>query len=664
MSATETENWAETNQRLLMMALTVVRQALTSHADRSGAGSSADAKEPSQPARSKDSSVISSPIASEATSSPGGTALASLCDIFSLSIFERNILLLCAGVELDSTFPALCATASGDVLKTYPTFGLALAALPDSHWSALLPVAPLRRWRLVELEGGDSITTSPLRIDERILHYLVGMSYLDQRLHGILRPVPNTWELVPSHQGIADQLSRVWRQQKGNEAIELFGNDEIARRAIPATACEALGIPLHRMRATDLPALTSEREAFLILWERESLLTGSALMIEGDRQDSWEMARPFVERIRSPLVIGASEPMRECDRALIKIEVRRPSTDEQHACWRAALEPLAPQLNGSIEEIAAQFDFDTQSIGIASAELNERHLSDGAGNGTYLWDICRRRARRLLDGLAERIEATSEWDDLVLPEPQRQILCQIAIHVRHRTTVHGRWGFAGKSERGLGISALFSGSSGTGKTMAAEVLSNELSLDLFRIDLSAVVSKYIGETEKNLARLFDSAEGTGAILLFDEADALFGKRSEVKDSHDRYANIEISYLLQRMESYRGLAILTTNMKSALDPAFLRRIRFVVQFPFPDAAQRAEIWRRVFPRATPAEGLDMKRLSRLNVPGGNIRNIALRAAFLAAAAGEPVRMVDLLTAARGEYAKIEQPLTEAEIAGWT
>ena len=199
--------------------------------------------------------------------------------------------------------------------------------------------------------------------------------------------------------------------------------------------------------------------------------------------------------------------------------------------------------------------------------------------------------------------------------------------------------------------------------MAAEVLSNELALDLFRIDLSAVVSKYIGETEKNLSRIFDSAEGSGAILLFDEADALFGKRSEVKDSHDRYANIEVSYLLQRMESHRGLAILTTNMKSALDPAFLRRIRFAVQFPFPDAAQRAEIWRRIFPAATPTDGLDVKRLARLNVPGGNIRNIALRAAFLAAAAGQPVRMADLLDAARSEYAKIEQPLSEAEIGGW-
>ena len=236
--------------------------------------------------------------------------------------------------------------------------------------------------------------------------------------------------------------------------------------------------------------------------------------------------------------------------------------------------------------------------------------------------------------------------------------------MRQRTTVYEAWGFAAKGSRGLGISALFAGASGTGKTMAAEVLAGELRLDLYRIDLSQVVSKYIGETEKNLRRVFDAAEEGGAILLFDEADALFGKRSEVKDSHDRYANIEVSYLLQRMEAYRGLAILTTNMKNALDTAFLRRLRFIVQFPFPDAAQRAEIWRRIFPADTPTDGLDIAKLARLNVAGGNIRNIALNAAFLAADAGQPVRMGHLLRAARSEYAKLEKVPAAAEIGGWT
>jgi SpoVK/Ycf46/Vps4 family AAA+-type ATPase len=237
------------------------------------------------------------------------------------------------------------------------------------------------------------------------------------------------------------------------------------------------------------------------------------------------------------------------------------------------------------------------------------------------------------------------------------------MHVRRRTQVYESWGFGRNGARGLGVSALFAGESGTGKTLAAEVLAAELHLDLYRIDLSAVVSKYIGETEKNLRRVFDAAEDGGAVLLFDEADALFGKRSEVRDSHDRYANIEVSYLLQRMEAYRGLAILTTNLKSALDPAFQRRLRFIVHFPFPDAGQREAIWQRAIPPGAPTAGLDVRKLARLHVTGGGIRNIALNAAFLAADTGEPIGMGHLLAAARAESGKAGWPLSEAETRGW-
>ena len=280
-----------------------------------------------------------------------------------------------------------------------------------------------------------------------------------------------------------------------------------------------------------------------------------------------------------------------------------------------------------------------------------------------LWNACRSQARPRLDNLAQRIVPAATWDDLVLPELQKTMLRQLAAQVRHRMTVYERWGFAQKGRRGLGVSALFTGTSGTGKTMAAEVLAAELRLDLYRVDLSAVISKYIGETEKNLKQVFDAAEEGGVLLLFDEADALFGKRSEVRDSHDRYANIEVGYLLQRIEAYQGLAILTTNLKSALDTAFQRRLRFTVAFPFPDAALREAIWRRVFPEATPQDNLDHKKLARLNVTGGNIRNVALNAAFLAAEAGTPVQMGHLVEAARLEVVKIERPLSDAEIRGW-
>jgi len=389
------------------------------------------------------------------------------------------------------------------------------------------------------------------------------------------------------------------------------------------------------------------------------------LLVDAEETDVSDWARtllPFLENVQGILLVSRREPLRARSRPIVRFDVYRPSLAEQKTLWQQALGHVFQQLNGHVERVVTQFNLGPRGIQAASAELSARFADDNL-LGTRLWEACRIQARSRLDDLAQRLEPTAAWDDLVVSDAQHHILREIVAHVRQRAKVYDTWGFAGKGARGLGISALFTGASGTGKTLAGEVLANELKLDLYRIDLSSVVSKYIGETEKNLRRVFDAAEEGGAILLFDEADALFGKRSEVKDSHDRYANIEVSYLLQRMEAYRGLAILTTNLKEALDPAFLRRLRFVVQFPFPSGAQRAEIWRRIFPAETPTEGLDAVKLARLNVAGGNIRNIAINAAFLAAEAGEPVRMPHLLRAAKSEYAKLEKPLTEAEIGGW-
>ncbi len=281
-----------------------------------------------------------------------------------------------------------------------------------------------------------------------------------------------------------------------------------------------------------------------------------------------------------------------------------------------------------------------------------------AATGEQVWQVCVVRNRPQLDGLAQRVPTAVTWDDLVLAPAQQRSLRAIARHVRQRSRVHHGWGFPG-----YGVSALFTGSSGTGKTMAAAVLANELGLDLYRIDLSGVVSRYVGETEKNLGRVFDAAETSGAVLLFDEADALFGRRGEVRDSHDRYANIEVSYLLQRMETYTGLAVLTSNLPDGMDEAFRRRLRFVVRFPFPDAALRAEIWRRAFPPGTPTTALDLDLLANLQVAGGGIRNIALGAAMLAAEAGESVGMRHLRDAALDESITDERPIVAAEIRGW-
>lgn len=376
------------------------------------------------------------------------------------------------------------------------------------------------------------------------------------------------------------------------------------------------------------------------------------------------MLAQLIGSLHTPLLVSSRQPQPNRSRARAIFYTGKPTRPEQADIWRASLR--GAQFDGAIESLVGQFSLG--AVAIRSAAQRGDALAHMAHESheqlaQRLWDACRIEARPRLEGLAERIQPYATWRDLVLPAKEQEQLRQIAMHVGQRVKVYEQWGFGERSARGLGISALFAGPSGTGKTTAAEVLASELRLDLFRIDLSQVISKYIGETEKNLGRLFDAADQGAAVLLFDEADALFGKRSEVKDSHDRYANVEVSYLLQRMEAYRGLAILTTNRKTALDQAFLRRIRFVVEFSFPEIAQRAEMWRRIFPARTPTEDLNIERLARLRVSGGNIQNIAMGAAFLAADSGQPVRMEHLLTAARMEFAKLETPLSDAEVAGW-
>lgn len=592
-----------------------------------------------------------------------------LCESFGLSSFERSVLLLCAGIELDGCFRELCARVHGDPLSSYPTFGLALSAFDDAHWSALAPAAPLRYFRLIEVKPGDSLVSSPLRIDERVLHFLAGApAYPDDRLDGLLDPMGSGGELLRSHAELAARIRGYLMNGASDDfLVQLTGPSTQAKRAILAAVCDDLGLALYRLKVHQIPRADAERENFARLWERETILSRAALNFDCDDLEGSEERRAvewLLGRVHGFVFVTAREPLVIERRSSMRLEVQRPSAAERQSLWRGVLGPLAGELNGEVEAVAMQFHVDAAAIRSAGSEVVGSIVAGGNGDlGRRLWNACRTQARVRLDDLAVRIESSAGWDDLVLPSAEGAILREIAAHLRFRVKVYDEWGFARKNHTGLGIAALFAGPSGTGKTLAAEVLANELRLDLYRIDLSAVVSKYIGETEKNLRRVFDAAEESGAILLFDEADALFGKRTEIKDSHDRYANIEVGYLLQRIDTYRGLAILTTNRKDDLDSAFLRRIRFIVQFPFPDARQRAEIWRRAFPAQAPTEALDPDKLARLNVSGGHIRNIALSAAFLAADAGEPVRMQHLLRAARSEYAKLERSLTDAEVSGW-
>jgi hypothetical protein len=572
---------------------------------------------------------------------------------FDLSPFERDVLLLAAGVELDGSLAGLCARAQPELGIAAPTFSLALAALDDAHWSALSPDRPLRRWRLLDVADTGSLVAAPMRIDERVLHALAGVQTTDARLRGIARAVEPA-RIASVH---APLVGRVASCLAGGGRVELAGGDRNARTGIAAAAAAEVGLVALELQAREVPLAAAERLALARLIEREAVLGGvlpvvDAADVDGDPRRA---ATELLRSLASPCIVLTREPLRDYAQPPARIELPVLGVADRE---RLLAETLGGDRAGEVSEAAQQFRLDSLSLQAAATQLA---AANGAGGS--LWDALRAYARPSLDDLAQRLEPAATWDDLVLPAPLLDTLRRVALHVRRRARVYEEWGFARRGARGLGVSALFAGPSGTGKTTAAEVLARELRLDLYRIDLSAVVSKYIGETEKNLSRLFDAADEGGAILLFDEADALFGKRSEVKDSHDRYANIEISYLLQRMEAYRGLAILTTNQRQAVDPAFLRRLRFVVQFPFPDAVQRAEIWQRIFPSETPVDGLDPARLAQLNVAGGTIRNIALSAAFLAADADEPVRMSHVLHAARSEHAKIEKPLTDAEVAGW-
>jgi hypothetical protein len=639
-----TEAFLDRNQRHLAAHLAHIAALLERHAGKAGAAEAAPVEAPEPDA---------------------GSMLDRLTATFHLSPFERDLLLLCAGVVLDARVARLSATIDGERGRRAATFGLALAALPDAHWSAIAPTGPLRRWRLVEPAREEAIAEAALAIDERILHYLTGISYLDERLDGLLDTLPATGPLTASQEAVAQRMIVLWTGRDGESwpVIELCGNDGEGKARVAASACQSLGLALMRLRAEDIPATPRERVMLARLAEREMALTGGALMlIEPDEREakSDRLLAGFAEEINGPLILASREPLAQRHRPRLRLDLSRPGPAEQRVLWEQTLGPLAAGLDGQLEQLVNRFRLD--GAGIAAACATAR-TADADALGDALWTACRVQARRWLDDLAQRIEALARWDDLVLPPAQLGLLQQVAMHVRNAAIVYESWGFARKASRGLGISALFTGSSGTGKTMAAEVLANDLSLDLYRIDLSQVVSKYIGETEKNLRRIFDAAEESGAILLFDEADALFGKRSEVKDSHDRYANIEVSYLLQRMEAYHGLAILTTNLKSAIDQAFMRRIRFVIQFPFPDNIQRCEIWRRIFPAETPTRDLDPMRLAQLNIAGGHIRNVAIGAAFLAADRREPVTMAHIHRAALAEYAKLEKPVTSTELGGW-
>jgi hypothetical protein len=613
-------------------------------------------------------------VAAELRQAATPAALEVLVHLFALSRFERDVFLLALAPELDASFERLYAYVQDDVTCRHATPQLALALLqapgneaPEAR-ECLLPDATLRRFHLLALEESAPATAfahRALRVDERVLNFVLGANRPDERLAAVLDPVP-TPAITGADRGALERIVGWVQAAPGSatsRAVNLVGASDAGPLHLACGLCAAMGIALYRINAAALPAARPERRLILSLIEREAVLLQMALFLDLD-QVPGEHRHDLVhdiERLRAFVIV--SSPVRwPGERETLTVAVPRPDGRAQAELWRQALAGEAAVADADIAALVEQFDLGPAHIARATSAARERaalRSADAALDPDDVWYACEQETAPKLDELAQRIAPCYGWDDIVLPgEPLRQ-LYEIAAQVAQRARVYQDWGFGAKLNRGRGISALFAGASGTGKSMAAEVLADHLRLDLFRIDLAGVISKYIGETERNLRSIFAAAERGGVILFFDECDALFGKRSEVKDSHDRYANIEVNYLLQRMEDFRGLAILATNRKSALDSAFVRRLRFIVDFPFPDAAHRRRIWESVFPPQADLHGVDFAWLARFEISGGHIRNIALAAAFLAAGENAPIGMGHLMRAARREYAKMERIVQEAD-----
>ena len=647
------DRWSDANNSYLRSELGILRDRIEALASRTTPGTAVAAPaKPSDPATSPR-------IAKHATAEPASTkerfvpALVMLGRQLGLSDFERQVLLMCAAVEFDTGFGALCARAQAGAAGG-PTFELALAALDEPAWDVMSPERPLRYWRLVEIyqPAAQPLVASALRADERIMNYIKGLNYLDDRIASLVDVSAGDDMALPLSQAtIADAIAEQAAAGGRPPLIQLTGSD--GKLAVASAVAVRAGLVLYCLRGEAVPAALADGQTFARLWAREAALQPLALFVDADEIEPSQ--RSAVKRLLGQLdgLVFAAVPAawRDLARPALTFEIAKPTPVEQRRLWGEALGKDAEPEAGLL---AGQFN-----LGQAAIRMIAARVGAGADRDAKLWSAVLEETRPVLDALAQPIVPKAGWDDIELPERERAQLAEIAAQVRNRTAVYDDWEFRARLSRGLGISVLFAGDSGTGKTMAAEALAHELGLLLYRIDLSGVVSKFIGETEKNLRRLFDAAEDGGAILLFDEADALFGKRSEVKDSHDRYANIEINYLLQRMEAYSGVAILTTNMKAALDQAFVRRLRFIVNFPFPGAAQRAAIWRKAFPAAVDIGALDFERLARLNLTGGSIHNIALNAAFAAVAAGGAPTMPIALAAARAEFLKLDKPINEAD-----
>ena len=613
--------------------------------------------------------------------------------LFRLGPFEADVLLLALAPELDLRFERVYAYIQDDVTRKRPSVDLALRLLcadPAARLRARAAFdgdAPLLRGRLVQLvEDGQRhapLLARYLKADDRIVAELLGQPALDPQLAAYIvetRPTRTLDNLVLAP-GLADRLRQATAAHSGGLVLALQGGYGSGRRAVAEALCAELGAPLVHV---DLPRLVASEslapaEAAARL-TREAALRGAGLLLAGaDAVLHDESAGPWRAALLGALdsfvglcVLAVERPwearglLRRA--AFLRLELPAPGYGERETIWQQRLAAASPGPE-ELQSLASTFRLSGGQIRDAAAMA--RSLARWrSGNGApptrqELLAACRAQSSGRLNALANKIRISYSWDDIVLPADQMALMQEICIQVKHRRTVLERWGFDKRLAMGKGVNVLFAGPSGTGKTMAAEIIGSDLGLELYKVDLASMVSKYIGETEKNLEKVFTAAREANALLFFDEADAIFGKRSEVKDAHDRYANIEVGYLLQKMEEYDGVVILATNLRKNLDDAFVRRLHVAIDFPFPEEPDRKRIWQVVFPTDAPlAADVDLGFMAKqFKLAGGNIRNIALLSAYLAAEDGGPIAMAHMIKAVKREYQKLGKLITEAEFGAY-
>ncbi|MHB9033632.1 MAG: ATP-binding protein [Anaerolineae bacterium] len=637
-------------------------------------------------------------IEAKAQQSGDNLPLLQLAKLFGLDEFARQVIIICLAAETDLRYERLFAYLQDDVTKKRPTVALVLRLLGSTSEAALSarcyfePDAPLLRWRLVSLNDDPGarrpvLLSRYLKLDERIANFLLGSSAGETRLeHCREQSVRNP---QPALAGVIAQQLAVWSRswdevwEQTPPVVLFYGRYGTGKRSAALELGKLLSKPVLLLCLRELASSDLSLEQGIQLAEREALLTNALIAwTETDQfihpSPEYEEAHRCLLRAlaqgQAPTVLLAEktwEPARElAGRPFLRLAMPELTYDERRSLWDAGLDGDGPAMNGEeLDALAGRYRLTAGQI--RDALLRARILAWTREPGKARLQIndidaaCRSQAQNRLGTLARKLQPHFAWEDIVLPRAQLTTLHLICTTVRHRSTVYGTWGFDRKLSLSKGLIALFAGPSGTGKTMAAEIIANDLGLDVYKIDLSSVVSKYIGETEKNLERIFSEAQDSDAILFFDEADALFGKRSEVKDAHDRYANIEIAYLLQRTEEYNGLVILASNVKKNMDEAFVRRLHFIIDFPFPEEAERLEIWKRTFPRQVPLDAdIDLPFLARkFKMAGGNIRNIILTAAFLAADEHSIVCMRHLIRGASYEYQKMGKLVVEGDFEGY-